>query len=108
MSMKFTPAASILTNACPSVGVGRGSSSSRIASTPPGAWTRTALITSAIYRAHSPFGVTGAGRDALGRDGVDAAQILARELHRGRRDVLFDVAPALGTGDRDELGTLRQ
>src|SRR5438128_8272534 len=44
MSMKLTPAASILTTASLGLGVGSGTSSKRSASGPPNSWTRIAFI----------------------------------------------------------------
>src|SRR3990170_2292463 len=44
MSMKFTPAASTRTSACPSPGEGRGTSSGTITSGPPNVCTRIAFI----------------------------------------------------------------
>ena len=43
--MKLTPAASILTTASPAFGSGRGTSSYRSTSGPPGDWARTAFMT---------------------------------------------------------------
>src|SRR5215471_9897102 len=90
--MKLTPVASILTSASPSFGSGRGTSSYRRASAPPGVAIRTAFIRRILLplgrdlRRHLAPGVAGFFDGALVLDRRDVARLLAE------RDRLQDPA----------------
>src|SRR5262245_34096729 len=62
----------------------------------------------AVHRGHRRGGIALAGGGALGGDRVDPGELVGGQRDVDGGDVLLEIAPPLGAGDRDDVVAARQ